>query len=122
VQTSHRIDEVAALPPTEVYWGERDVVLPVRHAHEAARRLTGATLRLYPSAGHFPHLDEAEKLASDLVEFFERPAERVSRTIPPKVNASRRGRRITLGLPSVAAARRSLEGALRWGGRASSSV
>jgi pimeloyl-ACP methyl ester carboxylesterase len=70
VQTSQKLGEVRApLPPLAIFWGERDGVLPVRHAHAAARRLGGAEVHLYAGSGHCPHLDESERFARDLREF-----------------------------------------------------
>jgi pimeloyl-ACP methyl ester carboxylesterase len=79
VQTWQRIHEVESLPPLAVFWGARDAVLPVHHAHETARRLTNVTVAVYPRCGHFVHLEIPEQLASDIVRFFEQPGRDAAR-------------------------------------------
>jgi hypothetical protein len=68
-----RIHEIEPLPTMCVFWGERDLVIPVSHAHEAARRLSDLALHIYPEAGHFVHLEHPFRFARDLASFLERP-------------------------------------------------
>ncbi|MGW2824490.1 alpha/beta fold hydrolase [Streptomyces sp. NPDC001443] len=57
--------------PTMLLWGDRDSVVPVRHAHGAHRAMPGSRLEVFEGAGHFPfHADPARFLA--LVEDFTR--------------------------------------------------
>ncbi|MFG2944865.1 alpha/beta fold hydrolase [Streptomyces adustus] len=57
--------------PTMLLWGDRDSVVPVRHAHGAHRAMPGSRLEVFEGAGHFPfHTDPARFLA--LVEDFTR--------------------------------------------------
>jgi len=63
--------------PTMLLWGDRDSVVPVRHAYGAHKAMPGSRLEIFEGAGHFPfHSDPARFLA--LVEAFTgttRPAD-----------------------------------------------
>ncbi|MER5433621.1 alpha/beta hydrolase [Streptomyces sp. NPDC002588] len=55
--------------PTMLLWGDRDSVVPVRHAYGAHEAMPGSRLEIFEGAGHFPfHTDPARFLA--LVEEF----------------------------------------------------
>jgi pimeloyl-ACP methyl ester carboxylesterase len=55
--------------PTMLIWGDRDGVVPVRHAHRAHEAMPGSRLEIFEGAGHFPfHTDPRRFLA--LVEEF----------------------------------------------------
>lgn len=57
--------------PTMLMWGDRDSVVPVRHAHGAHEAMPGSRLEIFEGAGHFPfHTDPSRFLA--LVEEFTR--------------------------------------------------
>ncbi|MDQ0584552.1 alpha/beta fold hydrolase [Streptomyces rishiriensis] len=57
--------------PTMLLWGDRDSVVPVRHAYEAHEAMPGSRLEIFEGAGHFPfHSDPARFRA--LVEEFTR--------------------------------------------------
>lgn len=71
VQMWHHIHCIASLPQLALFWGSRDSVLPVRHAHDTARRLANVTVTVYPSCGHFVHLEAADTLAKDVADFLE---------------------------------------------------
>ncbi|MFF4301835.1 alpha/beta fold hydrolase [Streptomyces sp. NPDC001601] len=50
--------------PTMLLWGDRDSVVPVRHAHRARDAMPGARLEIFEGAGHFPfHTDPARFVA-----------------------------------------------------------
>src|SRR4051794_29465047 len=57
--------------PTLILWGERDSLLPLRHAREWARRIRGSQLHVIPEAGHLPML-ERPTLVNGLLEGFLR--------------------------------------------------
>lgn len=69
VQTRHRADEVAEMPPIALFWGAKDPVIPVRHGRDAVARSEGMTLTVYEGIGHFVHLDAPERFAADLTAF-----------------------------------------------------
>ncbi|MFD3311618.1 alpha/beta fold hydrolase [Streptomyces sp. NPDC058694] len=55
--------------PTMLMWGDRDSVVPVRHAYGAHEAMPGSRLEIFEGAGHFPfHTDPARFLS--LVEEF----------------------------------------------------
>ncbi|MCI3238806.1 alpha/beta fold hydrolase [Streptomyces spinosisporus] len=55
--------------PTMLVWGDRDSVVPVRHAYGAHAAMPGSRLEIFEQAGHFPfHSDPARFVA--LVEDF----------------------------------------------------
>ncbi|MCX4766344.1 alpha/beta hydrolase [Streptomyces sp. NBC_01275] len=55
--------------PTMLLWGDRDCVVPVRHAYGAQEAMPGSRLEIFEGAGHFPfHSDPARFRA--LVEEF----------------------------------------------------
>lgn len=55
--------------PTMLLWGDRDSVVPVRHAYGAHESMPGSRLEIFEGAGHFPfHADAARFVA--LVEEF----------------------------------------------------
>lgn len=62
-----RLDEIRA--PTLVIHGERDTLVPLSAAREAARRISGARLEVIPGAGHWP-MREYPDLFNRLVDEF----------------------------------------------------
>jgi len=72
-QTWQRIGEVPVLPPTCVFWGEDDKIIPLRHCRTARERMRGIRVRTYPKCGHFMHLEVAEKFSRDLRDFLQSP-------------------------------------------------
>jgi pimeloyl-ACP methyl ester carboxylesterase len=57
--------------PFLVVWGERDPIIPVRHARAAHEVVPGSRLEIFPGAGHFPHLDDPLRFVRVLVDFIE---------------------------------------------------
>ncbi len=55
--------------PSMVVWGERDLVLPVKHARAAHEVLPGSRLEIFPDSGHVPHEDEPDRFAEVLADF-----------------------------------------------------
>lgn len=55
--------------PTLVIWGIEDKVLPFWQANAAVARLKNGTLKLIPSCGHLPHVEQPERFVSILSEF-----------------------------------------------------
>ncbi|WP_437282416.1 alpha/beta fold hydrolase [Sorangium sp. So ce375] len=67
---AHRLPEI---PPLAVYWGERDQVIPARHAADIDRYLEGVAVRRFAKAGHYPHREAVVDLAPDLLRFLDEP-------------------------------------------------
>ena len=57
--------------PTLILWGQRDRWIPPAHAGEFARRIPGATLRLYPALGHIPMEEDPVRVGTDLCAFLD---------------------------------------------------
>lgn len=55
--------------PTLIIWGERDPLIPVRHAHEAHKQIPGSRLEIFSGAGHFPYRDAPLRFAECIVDF-----------------------------------------------------
>jgi len=58
------------LTPTLVVWGEDDAVMPVDCGRQYQQAIPGARLRTLDNCGHFAHLDQPQRLADVLSEFF----------------------------------------------------
>ncbi len=80
--------------PTLIVWGERDRMIPVRHAHAAHEALTGSRLVLFEGAGHFPHAEEPHRFVEVLTDF-------VDTTEPSTLDAAA-WRRLVAGGPPAA--------------------
>jgi pimeloyl-ACP methyl ester carboxylesterase len=55
--------------PTLVVWGERDALIPVRHAAEFGRRIANAQVVVLPGTGHLPMVEQPELFNATLLEF-----------------------------------------------------
>ena len=55
--------------PMLVCWGERDRTIPIAHGHAAHAALPGSRFATLPRAAHFPHLEDPEGLAAELMAF-----------------------------------------------------
>jgi pimeloyl-ACP methyl ester carboxylesterase len=75
--------ELTDLPPTAIFWGNRDPIIPSSHADRADRVLVGASVYRYPGCGHWPHLERANDVARDLRAFFDAEPRRVRVVVPP---------------------------------------
>ncbi|GMV41081.1 MAG: hydrolase [Myxococcales bacterium] len=70
LRTADRAAEVGDLPPTALFWGTEDPIIPYRHALDTVAHARGVALTGYEGCGHFPHLDRVDELARDLTDFF----------------------------------------------------
>jgi pimeloyl-ACP methyl ester carboxylesterase len=82
MQTWHHIHKVEALPPLALFWGERDTVIPVRHAHATVRRLENATVTVYRRCGHALHLQAPLHFSEDLQKFLQDEKRMPARLLP----------------------------------------
>ena len=57
--------------PTLVLQGEQDVVIPAADGRRFAQAIPGATLILYPDAGHLPQVDIPDRSAADVAAFLK---------------------------------------------------
>lgn len=73
MQTRAGIDSVATLPRVALFWGAEDNIIPVDHGRLALELLEDATLDVFPECGHYPQLQDPERLAAGLLAFFGHP-------------------------------------------------
>jgi len=97
-QTRHFLDrahEIEHLPPMILYWGERDRIVPVRHAAGVADYLEGLYVVRFADCGHFPHRECPDAFAGSLEAFLdarnhEPPRLRRTGLLPPRARRTRR--------------------------------
>jgi 4,5:9,10-diseco-3-hydroxy-5,9,17-trioxoandrosta-1(10),2-diene-4-oate hydrolase len=64
------VDKLATITaPSLVIWGKQDRILPVAHAHVAAKGLPNARLHIFDPCGHHPHLERPEEFNALVLEF-----------------------------------------------------
>ena len=69
---ARRIHRIVA--PTLIVWGQDDQVIPVSYADRFAAAISAPTeTLLIPGAGHLVDLDQPDKVAAAVLEFFDRP-------------------------------------------------
>jgi pimeloyl-ACP methyl ester carboxylesterase len=56
---------------TLLIWGERDPIIPLRHGVAAHQQIPGSQLVTFPTAGHFPYLDDPDRFVRVLRDFIE---------------------------------------------------
>ncbi|BBX74163.1 alpha/beta hydrolase [Mycobacterium shinjukuense] len=63
--------------PVQIIWGNRDVVVPVRHAHMAHAAMPGSRLEIFEGSGHFPFHDDPARFIDIVQRFIDstQPAE-----------------------------------------------
>ncbi len=59
-----RAHEVAALPPMHLFWGDRDPVIPMKHAASILEHVEGVSLTTFDGCGHFPHREKPDEFVS----------------------------------------------------------
>lgn len=72
-QTVSALDRLylASHLPTLIVWGDRDPIIPVRHAQTAHEAIPGSRLAILEGVGHFPHVEAPEQFLSVLTDFLE---------------------------------------------------
>lgn len=63
----HRLRELQM--PLMIVWGALDPVFPPKHAHSAAKAAPGSRFLFFPDAGHWPHMEEAERFNAEVTAF-----------------------------------------------------
>lgn len=63
------MEYLAAHLPTLLIWAQRDVIIPVAHAHNTHAHLPGSELVVFPGGGHEPHRRNAAEFASAVAAF-----------------------------------------------------
>ena len=71
-QHAHQIERH---PRIGLFWGEKDPIIPVTHAEQAAPRMgDGAALTTFRGLGHYPHREDPKAFAAALESFLNAPA------------------------------------------------
>jgi pimeloyl-ACP methyl ester carboxylesterase len=73
---------LSAHMPFLLVWGKHDSIIPASHGVASHAQIPGSRLELFGGSGHFPQLDEPERLIDVLVDFLES-------TEPAKLDAER---------------------------------
>ncbi|HEV7493716.1 alpha/beta fold hydrolase [Baekduia sp.] len=55
--------------PSLIVWGEKDHMIPVKHAHDAHAQMPDSRLEIFAGAGHFPFNDDPERFVALLHDF-----------------------------------------------------
>jgi pimeloyl-ACP methyl ester carboxylesterase len=64
------VDSLAQISQkTLIIWGDRDRIIPVKHAHIAAARLPNHQLQIFPQCGHHPYLEYPDRFNRSVLEF-----------------------------------------------------
>ena len=66
-----RAHEIPTLPPIRVFWGERDSIIPARHADDFARVVEGVSVRKFARCGHYLHRDDPERFVTEVRDFLD---------------------------------------------------
>jgi pimeloyl-ACP methyl ester carboxylesterase len=68
--------------PTLIVWGPKDMLVPIKDAHEFDRLIPDSELRIYEDTAHVPQLERPERFNADLRAFLAKqaddPGERVA--------------------------------------------
>jgi len=94
--------------PFMIVWGERDPIIPVDHGRAAHGLVPRSRLEVFPTAGHFPHLDDPLRFVRVLGDFIETSQ-------PARVDAGRWGELLRTGAhkPAPSRGKRRARGAAR---------
>jgi pimeloyl-ACP methyl ester carboxylesterase len=70
-QTVSALDRLylAAHLPTLIVWGNKDDIIPVKHAAAAHEAIPGSRLAMLAGVGHFPHIEAPDRFLSVLIDF-----------------------------------------------------
>jgi pimeloyl-ACP methyl ester carboxylesterase len=60
---------LAVAMPTIVIWGDRDHIIPSRHAHVVRGAVPNARLEIFDGARHYPHRDDPHRFVEVLCDF-----------------------------------------------------
>jgi pimeloyl-ACP methyl ester carboxylesterase len=55
--------------PTLIFWGREDRIIPVAHAHIAAKMIPGAKLHIFDKCGHVPMMERPDEFNKLVLEF-----------------------------------------------------
>jgi pimeloyl-ACP methyl ester carboxylesterase len=55
--------------PTLVLWGESDGIVSLDYGRTFAEEIPDARFKTIPRAGHFPHVEQPESFAAEILRF-----------------------------------------------------
>lgn len=72
-QTVNATDRLylAAAMPTLIVWGDRDEMIPIAHGEAAHEAIAHSRFEVFEGCGHFPHVEEPERLVDTIRDFIE---------------------------------------------------
>jgi len=81
---------LASLRPILIIWGERDSIVPVRHARAAHQAMPGSVLHVFEDVGHWPQHDRPEEFARVVLAFINstHPPDLTDEQLAPPIPAS----------------------------------
>jgi pimeloyl-ACP methyl ester carboxylesterase len=85
-QTRHflqRAQEVKALPPIAVFWGERDELIPIAHGKAFVQRVRGAQFKVFRDCGHYLHQERPAEFVAALRVFLDTVASQNTTALRP---------------------------------------
>lgn len=62
---------LAAHVPSLIVWGDKDRMIPVKHAYEAHDNMPNSRLEIFEGAGHFPFNDDPDRFVALLLDFLK---------------------------------------------------
>ncbi len=68
------------MKPLLIVWGGEDRIIPVSHAHQAARVLSNSTVHIIPRCGHWPQLERSEEFNPLVLRFLKGGLDRENQT------------------------------------------
>jgi pimeloyl-ACP methyl ester carboxylesterase len=66
-----RSDELAEIPPTAIFWGTRDSMIPAAHGKAFAESVGGVTFELFENCGHYLHCEQPANFVRALRAFLD---------------------------------------------------
>lgn len=69
-----RAREAGALPPTRLFWGDHDALIPIAHGRALVEATRGVRLETFEDCGHYLHQQQPERFARSLLAFLDDPA------------------------------------------------
>lgn len=99
MQTRAGIGAVPTLPPVAMFWGADDRIIPPDHGRAGLALFRGATLEVFPRCGHYPHLQDPERVAQRLLAFLDDG--RGQRLPPPHAASSVEVSNASAGIHSI---------------------
>jgi pimeloyl-ACP methyl ester carboxylesterase len=55
--------------PVQIIWGDRDPIIPVKHARSAHETMPGSQLEIFEGVGHLPQLEAPKRFVAVLERF-----------------------------------------------------